>query len=101
MLKSIREVIRKQLEKLAGFLSGVVNVLRAGDKAGQGASKYLASKGHKVLAPIARVAPHAAAAIGVKKAYDSDTAQNAKRSIQGFKMRRAMKRAQKRSQRGY
>ncbi len=91
----------EQLEKLAGVLSGAANVLRAGDKAGQAASSFLQSKGHTILAPIARVTPAVAAGLGVKKVYDSDTVQGTKRSIQRFKMRRAMQRAQKQARRGY
>ena len=89
----------EQLEKLAGVLGGVANVLRAGDKAGQSAAKYLRSKGHTTLAPIARVAPHVAVAAGAKGAYESEPAQNVRKSIQGFKMRRAMRQARRRGYR--
>lgn len=91
----------EQLEKLAGVLSGTASVLRAGDKAGQAAAQYLRGKGHKNLALAARVAPHAAVAVGAKKTYESEPAQNVRKSIQGFKMRRAMRKARRAQRRGY
>jgi len=91
----------EQLEKLAGVLGGIGSVLRAGDKAGQAASRHLLAKGHTTLAPIARVTPHIATAAATKAAYDSEPAQNVRKSIQGFKMRRAMRKARRAQRRGY
>lgn len=91
----------EQLEKLAGVLSGIGSTIRAVDKAGQAASRHLAAKGHTTLAPIARVAPHIAVAGAVKGGYESEPAQNVRKSIQGFKMRRAMRKARRAQRRGY
>jgi hypothetical protein len=83
------------LEKVGGVLSGAANVLRAGDKAGQAAAKFLAEKGHGNLAAVARVTPHIGAAYGAKKAYESDTVQGLKRKYQEHKIRKAMRQAQR------
>ena len=85
----------EEMAKDAGVLRGAANVLRAGDEAGRAASKYLQSKGHGNLAVAARVAPHVAAGIGVKKAYDSEPAQKLRRKYQEYKYRKAMERAQR------
>jgi hypothetical protein len=84
-----------EMDKDAGVLKGVANVMRAGDEAGRAASKFLQSKGHKNLAVAARVTPHALAAVGAKKAYDSETAQKLRRKYQAYKYRKAMERAQR------
>lgn len=93
------EILRDDelLEKMAkgrGVLGGVVNVLRAGDKAGKSASDFLLSKGHKNLAVAARFAPHAAGAYGAKKAYESEPVQEVRRKYREHKIRKAMRRAQ-------
>lgn len=88
----------EQLEKLgkgSGILGGVANVIRAGDRAGQAASKFLAEKGHHNLALAARFAPHAAGAYGAKKAWESDTVQGIRRKYQEHKLRKAMEQAQR------
>ena len=88
----------EELEKLAGgpgVLGGVANVLRAGDKAGQAASKFLQSKGHKNLAVAARFAPHAAGAYGAKKAYESEPVQRVRMKYREHKIRKAMRQAQR------
>jgi hypothetical protein len=86
------------LEKMAGPGPGVLgtlgNVLKSVDKAGQGASSYLASKGHKNLAAVARVAPHVAVAGGAKKAYDSETSQRLRNKYREYKIRKAMRTVQ-------
>lgn len=84
-----------EMAKDAGVLKGMANVMRAGDEAGRAASKYLQSKGHGNLALAARVAPHAAAVYGAKKAYDSEPAQKVRRKYQEYKYRKAMERAQR------
>lgn len=89
----------EHLEKLSagpGVLSGFGDILRAGDKAGIAASKYLEGRGRPNLAVVARVMPHAAAAYGAKKLYDSDFVQGLKRKYQIHQMNKAV-----RQQRGY
>ena len=86
------------LEKLAagpGVLGGLANIIRSGDKAGQAASQFLQGKGHKNLALAARFAPHAAGVYGAKKVYDSDAVQKMKRRYQMYKVRKAMRIAQR------
>lgn len=80
------------LEKLAkgpGVLGGVADVLRAGDRAGQAAASFLRSKGYKNLATVARFTPHAAAAVGAKKAYESEPVQRVRQKYREHKLRRA------------
>lgn len=84
----------EEMSKGAGVLSGVGNILRAGDKGGQAAANFLRSKGHGNLALAARVTPHAAAAVGAKKAYDSEPSKNMRRKYQEYKIRKAMRIAQ-------
>jgi hypothetical protein len=84
-----------RFEKVGGVLSGAANVVRAADKAGVAASKFLAGKGHKNLALAARYTPHAVGVLGAKKAWESETAQNLRRKYQEHKMRKAMERAQR------
>lgn len=96
---SALEVLRDDelLEKLAkgaGVLSGVGNILRAGDRGGQAAANFLRSKGHGNLALAARVTPHVALGVGAKKAYDSEPVQKVKRKYQEHKIRKAMRIAQ-------
>jgi hypothetical protein len=81
-------------EKIAGALGTIANVLKAGDRGGAAAAKYLADKGHHNLALGARVAPHAAALYGAKKAYDSGPVQKVRRKYQEHKIRKAMRAAQ-------
>jgi hypothetical protein len=86
------------LEKLAkgpGVLGGLANIVRSGDRAGQAASKFLQSKGHKNLAVAARFAPHAVGVAAVKKVHDSDTVQKMKRKYRIYKVRKAMRVAQR------
>jgi hypothetical protein len=85
----------EEMVKEGGVLRGLGNVLKAGDKAGQAASHYLATQGHKNLAVAARIAPAGFGVLAAKKAYESGPVQGAKRKVQEYKYRKAVKRAQR------
>lgn len=84
----------EKMAKGAGVLSGIGNILRAGDRGGQAAANFLRSRGHGNLASVARVTPHAVAAVGAKKVYDSETSQKLRRKYREHKIRKAMRVAQ-------
>ena len=86
-----------ELEKRGGVVGGIVESARAIDRAGQAASKHLASKGLKGTAAVARVAPHLAVAYGGKKVYESGPVRRLRAKYQEYKIRKAMKQ----DQRGY
>lgn len=96
-LSSAFFLLRQSLEKRggSGVLGTTANLARAIDKAGKGASEFLKSRGHGGLAMAARIAPHAAVAYGAKKGYESETSQRVRMKYRNWKMRRAMKRAQR------
>ena len=92
-------LLRNNLEKHGGVLGTTADLARAIDRAGKGASEFLKRRGHGNLATAARIAPHAAVAYGAKKGYESETTQRARMKYRNWKMRRAMKKAQR--QQGY
>lgn len=91
-LAILRGDLPSELTKRAGAIR---SILSAGNQAGKAASKVLTDAGHKNLGAVARVTPHAALGLGAYKAYESEPAQRTRMKIHEFRMRRAVKRAQK------
>lgn len=94
-LSSAFYLLRQDLEKEGGVLGTAADIVRSIDRAGKGASEFLARRGHGTLAMGARIAPHLTVAYGAKKAYESEPVQRAKLKYQMWKQRRAMKKAQR------
>lgn len=89
----------QQMEKTAGFLGGVGDVLHQVEQGAKDTGRKITESGHPLAGFVVGQAPNIAKLYAAKKIYESEPVQNMMNRYKLWKYQREMRRAQQ--QQGY